>query len=70
MKHTVHVTVTYAVEVDSDKIKKEFGRGDRRTILEYAKNNYNPKNAFDVSAKIFESYPIVKQRVSKGRGSY
>jgi hypothetical protein len=43
MKHTVHVTVTYAVEVDSDKIKKEFGRRDRRTILEYAKNNYNPK---------------------------
>ena len=70
MKHTVHVTVTYSVEVDDTEIKAEFGKAKKKLVLDHAINNFEPNQCFDVSAKIFESYPEVKQKVRRGIGSY
>jgi len=70
MKHTVHVTVTYSVEVDDTKIKAEFGKATKKLVLDHAMNSIDPNNAFDTSAKIFESYPEVKQKIRRGIGSY
>jgi hypothetical protein len=70
MKHTVHVTVTYSVEVDDAEIKAEFGKTNKKLVITQAMNNINPDAAFDASAKIFESYPEAKQKVRRGIGSY
>lgn len=71
MKHTVHVTVTYSVEVNDADIKAENrGKTNKKLVIEHAMNNINPDVAFDTSAEIFESYPDMKQKVRKGIGSY
>ena len=70
MKHTIHVTVTYSVEVDEKEIKAEFGRVTKKLVLDHAKNNFDDNQIFDTNAKIFESYPDIKQKVRKGIGSY
>ena len=70
MKHTVHVTATYSVEVDDSEIKAEFRKINKKLIIAQAMNSIDPNNAFDTSAKIFESYPEVKQKIRRGIGSY
>ena len=70
MKHTVHVTVTYSVEVDDTELRSEFGKVNKKMILQHAMNNFEPNRYSDGSAKIFESYPEVKLKVRKGIGSY
>lgn len=69
MKHTVHVTVTYSVEVDTQDLKNEFGKVTKKMILDVAKGALDKGAMFDCSAKIHDSYDdTVKSR--KGIGSY
>ncbi len=69
MKHTVHVTVTYSIEVDTDDLKREFGKAPKKLILEVAKGSFDKGEVFDCTAKIHDSYDdTVKHR--KGIGSY
>ncbi len=69
MKHTVHVTVTYSVEVDDKDLKCEFGKATKKLILETAKGIFDKGTVFDCVAKVHDSYyDNVKPR--KGIGSY
>ncbi len=65
MKHTVHVTVTYSVEVDPTKE----GLTSKADVRAWALNNYSVSNAFDASAKIFDTYDV-QPKVKRGKGSY
>jgi hypothetical protein len=56
MKYTVNITVTMSVEVDSDEIKKEFGKVNNRLILEEAKGRMSLDNMFDSKAVIVNKY--------------
>lgn len=69
MKHTVHVTVTLSVEVDEELLKAEYGKKNKKTILDYAIQNADFSNVFETKAVIFESYDD-KVKVRKGIGSY
>jgi hypothetical protein len=70
MKHTVHVTITYSVEVDDTEIKAEFGKATKKMILQHAVNNFDPSRYFDCSAKIFESYSETTPKLRRGIGSH
>jgi hypothetical protein len=70
MKHTVHVTVTYSMEIDDSTIKQEYSLpASKKRILEHTKNNFDVRNMCECSVKIIESYDDTKQ-VKKGIGSY
>lgn len=69
MKHTVHVTVTMSVEIDTDDLKREFGKSTKWLILQEAIQKATLNDAFDSSAVIFDSYDD-KVKVRKGIGSY
>jgi hypothetical protein len=69
MKHTIHVTVTYSVEIDDQDLKREFGKATKKMILEAAKGNFDKGTVFDCVVKVHDSYDdAVKTR--KGIGSY
>ncbi len=62
MKHTVHVTVTYSVEVEaSSQTKAKLIATD---MLE------TDMSEFDREVTVFESYVDGTKRPVKGRGSY
>lgn len=69
MKYTVHVDVSFSVDIDP----KALGIKTKRQLLDYAKTNYQTLGKeFDISAKIFEAYEDKPQKPKprKGVGSY
>lgn len=68
MKYTVHVQVTYSVDLDTKKL----GLKTKKELLDYAKQNYFLIGSeFDAQAKIFDSYDDEEKiKVKRGRGSY
>lgn len=72
MKYTVNITVTMSVEVDSDEIKKEFGKVNNRLILEEAKGRMSLDNMFDSKAIIVDKYnDLIPAKIPrKGISSY
>lgn len=72
MKHTVHVTVTVSVEVDSSELKAEFGKATRKMIVEHAMNNFDINDTFHIEGQIIESYDDTQpaRKARKGIGSY
>ena len=68
MKHTVHVTVTMSVEVDTEELKKEFGKITNKLIREIAVSKMSLNDRFDTWADIVETkMPTIPR---KGIGSY
>lgn len=70
MKHTVHVTVTMSVEIDTDDVKREFGKINKNIILREAIQKAKLKDSFESSAKIFDTHDETTKKVRKGIGSY
>jgi L-amino acid N-acyltransferase YncA len=70
MKHTVHVTVTMSVEIDTDDVKREFGKVNKKLILQEAIQKAKLEDVFESSANIFESYSDQIKVAQKGVGSY
>ncbi len=72
MKYTVNVTVTMSIEVDSDELKKEFGKANKRLILEEAKGKALTRGSiFDCKAEIVDRYEDKKiLKVRKGISSH
>lgn len=64
MPRTIHVTVTYSVNIEDDKIPE-------RMALIHAKENFEREGTiFDVQAKVFDRWKEVVKKVKKGIGSY
>lgn len=64
MPRTIHVTVTYSIHIEDDKMT------DKAAII-HAKENFEREGAvFDVSAKIFDRWKHIMTKVKKGIGSY
>ena len=64
MPRTIHVTVTYSVHVEDDKLS------DKAAII-HAKENYEKEGTvFETKAKIFEKWKEVIRKVRKGIGSH
>lgn len=64
MPRTVHVTVTYSVHIEDDKIS------DHQALI-HAKENFEAEGSiFDVKAKVFDRWKYFVRKVSRGIGSY
>lgn len=64
MPRTIHVTVTYSVHIEDDKISN-------KAALIHAKENYEKEGTvFETKAKIFDKWKEVTRKVRKGIGSY
>jgi hypothetical protein len=64
MPRTIHVTVTYSVHIEDDKIT------DKAAII-HAKENFEREGTiFDVSAKVFDRWKNIVDTVKRGIGSY
>lgn len=64
MPKTIHVTVTYSVHIEDDKMS------DRQAII-HAKENFETEGTvFDVKATVFDKWKNVVMKVRKGIGSY
>lgn len=64
MPRTIHVTVTYSVHVEDDKMSN-------KNALEYARGNFEQEgNIFDIQSSIFEQWKNIVRKIRKGRGSY
>lgn len=72
MKYTVNVTVTLSIEVDSDELKKEFGKVNNHLILEEAKGSaFIRGSIFDCKTEIVDKYDDKKVvKVRKGISSH
>lgn len=64
MPRTVHVTVTYSVHVEDDKMS------DKEALI-HAKENFETEGSiFDVQSHLFEVWNATLKKLRKGRGSY
>ena len=64
MPRTVHVTVTYSVHIEDDKMTD-------KSALIHAKENFETEGkVFDVRASVFEKWKNAVRKIRKGRGSY
>ena len=64
MPRTIHVTVTYSVHIEDDKISE-------KDALIHANNVFETEGSiFDIQAHVFERWKAVVRKVRKGRGSY
>jgi hypothetical protein len=64
MPRTIHVTVTYSVHIEDDKMS------DRQARI-HAKENFEVEGSvFDVTTKIFEKWKAVSVKYRRGIGSY
>ena len=64
MPRTVHVTVTYSVHIEDDKMTA-------KAALIHAKENFEKEGkVFDVQAHFFEKWKTTLKKFRKGRGSY
>lgn len=64
MPRTVHVTVTYSVHIEDDKMT------DKAALI-HAKENFETEGkVFDVRASVFEKWKNAVRKIRKGRGSY
>ena len=65
MPRTIHVTVTYSVHIEDDKLSNQ-------SALIYAKENFEAEGKiFDIQAKVFDKWKdAIKKAVRKGIGSY
>ena len=64
MPRTIHVTVTYSIHIEDDKIT------DKAAII-HAKENFEREGTiFDVSAKVFDRWKNIVNKVKRGLGSY
>lgn len=64
MPRTIHVTVSYSVHIEDDKMS------NKDAIL-HAKENYvSEGNVFDTNAIVFETWKDHVEQPRKGKGSY
>lgn len=64
MPRTIHVTVTYSIDIEDDKMT------DKAAII-HAKENFEREGSvFDVTAKVFDRWSHTVTKVKKGIGSY
>jgi hypothetical protein len=64
MPRTIHVTVTYSVHIEDDKLSD-------RQALYHAKENFEKEGKiFDIRSSVFERWKSVVRKVRKGVGSY
>lgn len=64
MPRTIHVTVTYSVHVEDDKVSN-------KQALIHARENFQTEGSiFDVKATVFERWKNVVRKVRKGISSY
>ena len=64
MPRTIHVTVTYSVHIEDDKLSDKLA-------MEFAKNiPLNDINIFETKAKIFEKWKQEEKKVKRGISSY
>ena len=64
MPRTIHVTVTYSIHIEDDKMT------DKSAII-HAKENFEREGTiFDVSAKVFDRWKNIVDKVKRGIGSY
>lgn len=64
MPRTVHVTVTYSVHIEDDKLS------DKNALI-LAKENFETEGKiFDVRVSLFEKWKNAVLKVRKGIGSY
>jgi len=64
MPRTVHVTVTYSVHIEDDKMSD-------KEALTHAKENFETEGSiFDVQAHFFEKWKTTLKKFRKGKGSY
>lgn len=64
MPRTIHVTVTYSVHIEDDKMSN-------KDALIHAKENFETEGKiFDVRASVFERWKNIVRKARKGRGSH
>jgi hypothetical protein len=64
MPRTVHVTVTYSVHIEDDKLS------DKNALI-HAKENFETEGKiFDVRVSLFEKWKNAVLKARKGIGSY
>ena len=64
MPRTIHVTVTYSVHIEDDKMAV-------KEALTHAKENFEKEGTvFDVKASVFDKWKEKVLKVRKGIGSY
>lgn len=64
MPRTIHVTVTYSVHIEDDKMT------NRQAII-HAKENFEKEGSiFDIKAAVFDKWKNVVAKVRRGIGSY
>lgn len=71
MKYTVHTTITYSTEFDSEELRK-LGITTKKQLLDYAKQNYDERNITAFDARIHDKYDDDKPKrpARRGIGSY
>jgi hypothetical protein len=63
MPRTIHVTVTYSVHIEDDKLSN-------KQALIHARENFQTEgNIFDVKASVFERWQNVVRKIRRGIGS-
>jgi hypothetical protein len=64
MPRTIHVAVTYSIHIEDDKMT------DKAAII-HAKENFEREGTiFDVSAKVFDRWKNIVDKVKRSIGSY
>ena len=64
MPKTIHVTVTYSVHIEDDKMS------DKEALV-HAKENFEREGTiFDVEARVFEKWKKTFKKFRRGIGSY
>jgi hypothetical protein len=64
MPRTIHVTVTYSVHIEDDKIT------DKAAIIRARENFEREGTIFDVNSKVFDRWKNIVHKVKRGIGSY
>jgi hypothetical protein len=64
MPRTIHVTVTYSVHIEDDRLS------DKQALIHARENFQTEGSVFDVKASVFERWKNVVLKVRKGIGSY
>jgi len=64
MPRTIHVTVSYSVHIEDNKLS------DKQALIHARENFETEGNIFDVNASVFERWKNMVLKVRKGISSY
>jgi hypothetical protein len=64
MPRTIHVTVTYSVHIEDDKIS------DKQALIHARENFEKEGSIFDIDATVHDRWKNLVKNVRKGIGSY